>query len=67
MEGYYSFHGANGDNFRAARLFSIFICLIYVLEPVTDNKDYRRIQFTRLEGKKIAAYKLGKAEDKIHI
>lgn len=35
-----------------ALLFSIFTCLIYVLEPVTDNKDYRRIQVTRLEGEK---------------
>lgn len=50
--GYYSFHGANGDNFRSALLFSIFTCLIYVLEPVTDNKGYRRIQFIRLEGEK---------------
>lgn len=29
--------GGNGDNFRGAQLFSIFMCLIYVLEPVTGN------------------------------
>lgn len=29
--------GGNGDNFGGAQLFSIFICLIYVLEPVTGN------------------------------
>lgn len=55
--------GANGDNFRGALLFSIFTCLIYVLEPLTDNKGCRRIQFTRLEGGNVAAYKLGKEEN----
>lgn len=29
--------GGNGGIFGGERLFSIFICLIYVLEPVTDN------------------------------
>lgn len=29
--------GGNGGIFGGAQLLSIFICLIYVLEPVTDN------------------------------